>query len=89
MVKKMRNKYVPTGVCSSLIEYEIDDNGVIKYLKVTDGCNGNLQGISKLCIGRNIDEVINDLNGIRCRNKPTSRPDQIAKAFIEYKLNNK
>ena len=81
----MRNSYVPRGVCSSLIEYEVDDNNILTYLKVTNGCNGNLQGISKLCTGRNIDEIINDLECIKCGFKNTSCPDQIAKALIEYK----
>ena len=81
----MRSRYVPHGVCSSLIEFEVDDNNILTYLKVTNGCSGNLQGISKLCTGRNIDEIINDLEGIKCGFKPTSCPDQIAKALIEYK----
>ena len=85
----MKGSYKPSGVCSTLIEYEIDSNNIIKDLKVTNGCNGNLKGISKLCIGRNIDEVIDTLEGIKCGYKNTSCPDQIAKAFKEYKENNK
>lgn len=81
----MKGSYVPKGVCSTLIEYEINDDNTLKELKVINGCNGNLQGISKLCKNRNIDEIINDLEGIKCGYKNTSCPDQIAKALIEYK----
>ena len=85
----MKGSYKPSGVCSTLIEYEINDDNTIKSLKVTNGCNGNLQGISRLVTGRNIDEVINDLEGIKCGYKPTSCPDQIAKALKEYKIKQK
>ena len=81
----MRCSFIPKGVCSTLIEYEINDDNTIKNLKVTNGCNGNLQGISKLVIGRDINEVINSLEGIKCGFKNTSCPDQIAKALKEYK----
>lgn len=80
----MKESFIPSGVCSTLIEYEIEDNK-IKNLKVTNGCNGNLQGISKLCVGRDVDEVIDTLKGIKCGYKNTSCPDQIAKALSEYK----
>ncbi|MBR1385609.1 MAG: TIGR03905 family TSCPD domain-containing protein [Bacilli bacterium] len=79
------NKYYPKGVCSSLIEYEINSDDTIKTIKVTNGCNGNLKGIAKLCEGRSVSEVISLLDGIKCGNKDTSCPDQIAKALYEYK----
>lgn len=85
----MKGKYVPHGVCSTLIEYEIDDNDVISELTVTNGCNGNLKGISKLCKGRTVDEVIQSLEGIKCGYKSTSCPDQIAKALIDFKTKTK
>lgn len=84
----MKGKYVPRGVCSTMIEYEINDNK-IKDLRVTNGCNGNLQGISKLCIGKDVDEVINTLKGIKCGLKNTSCPDQIANALLDYKTKTK
>lgn len=82
----MKGVYYPKGVCSSLIEYEIEDDK-IKSLTVTKGCNGNLKGISKLCVGRSVDEVISSLEGINCGLKNTSCPDQISKALKEYKEN--
>lgn len=85
----MKGKYNPKGVCSTLIEYDIDENDIIRDLKVTNGCNGNLKGISKLVIGRNIDEVIDSLKDIKCGYKNTSCPDQIALALLDYKNNKK
>ena len=79
--------YIPRGVCSTLIEFDIEDNKV-HNLKVTNGCNGNLKGISKLCENRYIDEVIKSLEGIKCGFKNTSCPDQISLALKEYKANN-
>ena len=76
--------YRPEGVCSTSMLFDIEDN-IVKSLKVMGGCHGNLQGIGKLIIGMNIDEVISKLKGIRCGFKPTSCPDQIAKALEEYK----
>ena len=83
----MRSSYVPSGVCSTLIEFDVEDNK-IHNLVVTNGCNGNLKGISKLVENRDIDEVIGLLEGIKCGFKNTSCPDQIAKALKEYKSNN-
>lgn len=80
----MKGVYYPKGVCSSLIEYEIEDNK-IKDIVVTRGCNGNLKGIAKLCQNRDIDEVISLLEGIKCGIKDTSCPDQIAKALKDFK----
>ena len=75
-------KYKPKGVCSSEIDFEIKDN-IITSISFKGGCNGNLQGISKLVTGMNIDEVIEKLNGIKCGFKPTSCPDQLARAVRE------
>ena len=72
--------YRPQGVCSQLMEIEIEDN-VIRRLEVLGGCNGNLQGISRLVAGMDVDEVIRRLDGIPCGFKPTSCPYQLAKAL--------
>lgn len=77
-------EYKPKGVCSSKMEFFID-NDVIKDMKVVGGCPGNSLGVKALCIDKNIDEVIDKLKGIKCAIRPTSCPDQIAKALEEYK----
>ncbi len=78
----MRYLYHTKGTCSSSIAVELDGD-VIKDVQFTGGCNGNLQGISKLVVGRTVDEVEQDLSGIRCGFKSTSCPDQLAKAVRE------
>lgn len=80
----MKFSYKPEGVCSQLFEIEVNNN-VIDSIKVTGGCNGNLQGISKLLAGMNVDEAINRLEGIKCGYKNTSCPDQISKALKSCK----
>jgi len=76
--------YVPKGVCSRQIQFKLDGD-VVRDVKYTGGCNGNLQGISKLVEGMKIDEVIEKLEGINCNGKGTSCPDQLAQALKAYK----
>lgn len=76
----MKYTYRTQGTCSQLIEFEVE-NGIIREISFIGGCNGNLQGISALVKGMPIDEVIKRLEGIRCGGKPTSCPDQLAKAL--------
>ncbi len=80
----MHITYRPKGVCSNLMDIDIEDGKVIG-LKVTGGCSGNLQGISSLVAGMDVDEVISRLEGIRCGFKKTSCPDQLALALKEYR----
>lgn len=76
----MTYTYTPTGVCSSKIDLELE-NGVIRSVVFTGGCNGNLQGISRLIEGMDVDEAISRIEGIHCGYKQTSCPDQLAKAL--------
>lgn len=76
----MTYTYAPTGVCSSQIDLELED-GVIRSVSFTGGCNGNLQGISRLVTGMPAQEAIERLQGIQCGWKPTSCPDQLSKAL--------
>lgn len=77
-------KYNPKGVCSTEMLFVID-NDIIKKVEIRGGCPGNSMGISKLCIDRNINDVIKLLKDIRCGSKITSCPDQIAIALEQYK----
>ena len=81
----MKYEFQPAGTCSRRISFEVDDNGVIGDVSFTGGCNGNLQGISKLVEGMDVDTVIQRLQGIHCGMKPTSCPDQLANALIKAK----
>ena len=76
----MRLEYRPRGVCSQRIEIDVED-GCIQNVQFTGGCSGNLQGISRLVKGMTVEEVISRVEGIRCGFKPTSCPDQLAKAL--------
>ena len=78
----MTIEFTPQGVCSRKMTIEVED-GVVKSLQVEGGCHGNLQGISKLVEGMKADEIIARLEGIRCGMKPTSCPDQLARALKE------
>lgn len=80
----MLYKFRPRGVCSNEMHVEIEEN-IIKKLTVIGGCNGNLQGISALVEGMDVDEVIRRLKGIRCGMKDTSCPDQLSKALEQAK----
>lgn len=78
-------EFTPVGVCSKKMIVECDENEVITKVQIVGGCPGNSLGVSKLCVGRQIDEVINDLEGVRCGMKSTSCPDQLSKALKKLK----
>ena len=80
----MEYRYTPEGVCSMQMIFEIDNN-IIKSLKIIGGCPGNTIGVSKLVVGRTVDEVIEMLKGIPCGMRGTSCPDQVARGLEEYK----
>ena len=59
------------------------EEGIIKSVKFTGGCNGNTQGISRLVVGMKAEDAISRLKGIKCGFKSTSCPDQLALALEE------
>ena len=69
--------YRPKGVCSRLMQVEVED-GIIRKVEVKGGCSGNLQGISRLLVGMSVQQAIERLEGGL---KPTSCPDQLAQAL--------
>ena len=81
----MEYRFKPKGVCSQEMIFNINEDNTIESLEVIGGCNGNLKGIGKLIKGMKIDDVIERLEGVTCNIRPTSCPDQIAKALKEYK----
>ena len=74
--------YKTKGVCSSNIEFEVED-GIVKKVAFIGGCNRNTKGISALVEGMKVEDVIARLEGIRCGMRNTSCPDQLAKALKE------
>lgn len=79
-----RYTYTPRGVCSRQIDIELDGNR-IERITFTGGCSGNTQGVAALLVGMDVDEAIARLYGIHCGPRPTSCPDQLAKALIQIK----
>ena len=76
----MEYSYKTSGTCSREILFEIED-GKVKNLRFIGGCNGNLQGIGALVEGMKVEDVIARVDGISCGGRPTSCPDQLAKAL--------
>ncbi len=74
--------YKTRGTCSTQIDLDVVD-GVVRNVKFTNGCNGNLQGISRLVEGMKCEDAIAKLRGIRCGFKNTSCPDQLSYAIEE------
>lgn len=83
----MAYSYTTKGTCSKQIDFDIE-NGKVKNVKYTGGCNGNLKGIGALVEGMDVDEAIERLKGIKCGPKNTSCPDQLAAALEQYKQGN-
>ena len=75
-----KHTYTPQGVCSEEITFEID-GGVLRNVRFTGGCSGNLQAICKLVEGMRVEEVLPKLRGIDCDERGTSCSDQLARAL--------
>ena len=80
----MTYTYTPRGVCSRKMTVELERRTSMFGLRSKEGgCNGNLQGISRLVVGMNAQDAIERMKGIHCGPKPTSCPDQMAHALEE------
>lgn len=73
-------EYRPKGVCSRMINLELDGD-TIRSVEFVGGCSGNTQGLARLVEGMNVDDAISRMEGIKCGPRPTSCPDQLAKAL--------
>lgn len=78
----MTHTYIPQGVCSRMITVEIEDD-IIKDCQILGGCQGNTTGICALVKGMDANEAVERLQGIDCRGRGTSCPDQLANAIRE------
>ena len=78
----MEYAYRPNGVCSRNITFELQ-NGKLHNVRFHGGCPGNTLGIATLVEGMDAKEAAEKLAGIRCGFKPTSCPDQLARALQE------
>ena len=71
-------QYKTKGTCSQMIYFDIED-GKVKNVEFVGGC------IGQLVEGMDVDTVISRLEGTTCGMKPTSCPDQLAKALKQAK----
>ena len=76
----MKISYKTRGTCSTHINVEVED-GIVHHVQFYGGCNGNLQGLSRLLIGMRVEDVIARLEGLQCNHRPTSCPDQLGQAL--------
>ncbi|MDO5145903.1 MAG: TIGR03905 family TSCPD domain-containing protein [Eubacteriales bacterium] len=76
--------YKTQGTCAKEIQLDIEGD-VIKEVRFIGGCMGNTTGVSALAKNRQVDEVIEILQGIDCSGRGTSCPDQLARALTTYK----
>lgn len=78
----MITEYATQGTCSRAIRVDIDpQTKIVNSVEIVGGCPGNTLGVGRLAAGRPVDEVIALCEGIDCRNRGTSCPDQLAKAL--------
>ena len=75
----MEYTYRPRQVCSVQIRFDIEDD-VIRNVRFTGGCDGNLKAVGKLVDGMTVAEIEDKLLGNTCGFKPTSCADQLARA---------
>ena len=79
----MQVDFVPDGVCSKYISFEIDEDNKIHHLNFLGGCPGNLKAISKLLEGADAAQTAKTLRGNLCGSRGTSCADQLAIAIEE------
>lgn len=79
-------KYKTSDVCCSMISYDIEGdtvNNIIFY----GGCPGGLSALAKSLNGRKIEEVIDLMKNVKCGNRDSSCPVELAKSLkLELKL---
>lgn len=80
--------YKTKGVCSREIKFEVKNDKVTE-LSFIGGCDGNLQGLSRLVEGLDVNDAIKKLKGIDCGGRGTSCPDQLSRALEEFVAKNK
>ena len=72
----MHHQYPTRGVCPSSVEFDLEGK-VVRNIRFTGGCNGNLKAISTLVDGMTVDEICSKLAGNTCGSKSTSCADQL------------
>lgn len=81
MINTYRHKC--KGTCSVYVDISYDENDIITSILFFGGCPGNLKGIVALSIGHSLIEIRDKVKGIRCGNKSTSCPNELALGIEE------
>ena len=81
-----RIEYKTQGTCSRQVNVEVEGD-IITSCAFVGGCSGNTQGVASLVVGMKVDDAIKKLKGIKCGFKPTSCPDQLARALEKISHN--
>jgi len=84
----MKFKYIPQGVCSRQIEFDIEEN-IVKNVVFHGGCPGNLIALSRAIDGKTVEEIEKLFSSIKCGTKSTSCSAQLAKAVRQADEANK
>lgn len=71
--------FQPSGVCSKLITFGLEDNK-LHNVKFSGGCPGNTAAIGKLLEGVDANKAVSILKGNDCGGRGTSCADQLTKA---------
>jgi len=79
--RKMHYNYRTKGTCAQVINFDIED-GIVKNVEFTGGCEGNLKAIPRLIEGCPAEEVATKLRGVTCGGRSTSCADQLATALL-------
>lgn len=79
----MKYSYNTRGVCAVKVDFEVEE-GIVKNVEYTGGCDGNHRGLASLVEGMRVEDVIERLSGITCGRKNSSCPDQLALALKAY-----
>lgn len=77
----MEYTYKLSGVCASEVSFELEEDGTIRNVRFTGGCNGNLKAVGKLTEGMDAEKVAQILAGNICGHKQTSCADQLARSI--------
>lgn len=78
----MTYRYRTRGTCSREITFDIE-NGVVRNVQFTGGCNGNTKGVASLAEGMQAEELVKRLKGLDCNGRGTSCSDQLAVAITQ------
>jgi uncharacterized protein (TIGR03905 family) len=88
----MKYTYKTQGTCSTAIHFDINGN-IVSNVSFENGCNGNLQAVSRLVDGMTVDQIKEKCKGIMCVSrgisKGTSCADQLALAVEKAYRENK